>query len=213
VLPIGTWIPLLRISAKSLTFSRKFAHGDWVQVALPAICYDAASVADRRSFPATGRNGLESANSDKRQAVGRKARRVNAFRVTSFALLAGLAAGGIYLLVRNPPSAYPWLPSCVFHRVTGLYCPGCGSTRALHHLVHGRIGEALRFNPLMVLSIPFLSYLWLREHVLPLLGRPSGGLARSTRMGWIVFAIVVSYWALRNVPVFPFTLLAPGGGS
>ena len=51
---------------------------------------------------------------------------------------------------------------CLFHLVTGAYCPGCGGTRALLALLHGRLADSIRLNPLvlyMAVSIPsFLLY-------------------------------------------------------
>ena len=46
----------------------------------------------------------------------------------------------------------PRMP-CVFDKVLGIYCPGCGGTRALTALVHGRLLEALWYHPL----IPYLA--------------------------------------------------------
>jgi hypothetical protein len=40
------------------------------------------------------------------------------------------------------------LPPCLWHRATGLPCPGCGATRAILSLLQGRIAAALAFNPL-----------------------------------------------------------------
>ena len=51
---------------------------------------------------------------------------------------------------------------CLFHVVTGAYCPGCGGTRAFLALLHGRVADSLRLNPLvlyMAVAIPsFLLY-------------------------------------------------------
>jgi len=49
---------------------------------------------------------------------------------------------------------------CPFHFLTGLLCPGCGSQRALHDLMHLRVGEAFGHNALLVLSIPALLGQW-----------------------------------------------------
>lgn len=43
----------------------------------------------------------------------------------------------------------PRMP-CFFDKVLGIYCPGCGGTRALTALVHGRLLEALWYHPLIL---------------------------------------------------------------
>lgn len=51
---------------------------------------------------------------------------------------------------------------CLFHIITGAYCPGCGGTRAAVLLLHGKIIESICYNPLvlyMAVAIPlFLLY-------------------------------------------------------
>lgn len=42
---------------------------------------------------------------------------------------------------------------CFFDRILGIYCPGCGGTRALTALVQGRLLKALWYHPL----IPYLA--------------------------------------------------------
>lgn len=44
----------------------------------------------------------------------------------------------------------PRMP-CFFDTVFGIYCPGCGGTRALTALLHGRLLEAVWYHP----AIPF----------------------------------------------------------
>ena len=46
-------------------------------------------------------------------------------------------------------------PPCPFRALTGFHCPGCGTLRGLHQLLHGHLLEAFSFNPLMVLFLPF----------------------------------------------------------
>lgn len=40
-------------------------------------------------------------------------------------------------------------------------CIGCGITRAVMHFIHFEFAEALKFNKLVVLVVPFLVYLWI----------------------------------------------------
>jgi hypothetical protein len=68
-----------------------------------------------------------------------------------------LAACGIVLFLFNP-SQYSFYPRCALYTMTGIYCPGCGSTRALYQLAHGHLLTALHYNLLLILSLPFVGY-------------------------------------------------------
>lgn len=46
-----------------------------------------------------------------------------------------------------------WVPKCLFHSLTGLDCPGCGSQRAIAAALHGRIGEAWTLNPALWIGL------------------------------------------------------------
>ena len=48
---------------------------------------------------------------------------------------------------------------CLFYRITGWRCPGCGITNLCLAMLHGRIAEAPAYNWGLVLSLPVL--LWL----------------------------------------------------
>lgn len=66
------------------------------------------------------------------------------------------------------PSETPFYPPCLIRLCTGLSCPGCGATRALHALLHLRLEEAWRLNPLWTAGAPVLA-VWgawriLRDH-------------------------------------------------
>jgi hypothetical protein len=101
-------------------------------------------------------------------------------------------------------------PVCPFLAITGLYCPGCGTLRCLHALLHGDLRAAAGFNVLTVLLLPFVVAAWMATGIAALGGRRAEALARLP--GWVGPAIVVatvSFWVLRNVPVAPFSWLAP----
>ncbi len=65
-----------------------------------------------------------------------------------------LLVGLFVMLYRHDPSATSAYPSCPFHQLTGLECPGCGSQRALHHLLHGRYAEAFAHNAVLIIALP-----------------------------------------------------------
>mgnify|MGYP003801095493 CR=1 FL=1 len=51
-----------------------------------------------------------------------------------------------YFCAKLIPGRLNSFPSCPFYAITGLPCPGCGSTRATIYLIHGKWLEALYYN-------------------------------------------------------------------
>ena len=114
-------------------------------------------------------------------------------------------AAGAFVFLFNP-ERYDFYPPCMFHSITGFWCPGCGSTRAIHHLLHGHVGAALSLNPLLVLLLPVLATGWLLERTGP---KPGRRLLSNPIFAWSLVVIVLSFWILRNLPLPLFEKLAP----
>jgi len=116
-------------------------------------------------------------------------------------LTIGVAA--TYLFIFEPGKS-GFFPVCPFRALTGLTCPGCGSTRGLHALVHGDLIAAFKFNPLLVISLPFLLYALLRYTNAVMHGRPIKHNELDAKYIWILFVVVLSFWVFRNTPFYPF---------
>ncbi len=69
------------------------------------------------------------------------------------AVAAIVALGVLYCF---SPQQYAIYPQCLFQKLCGLQCPGCGSLRSLHHLAHGEFAVAFRLNPLLYFLVPVL---------------------------------------------------------
>jgi len=114
-----------------------------------------------------------------------------------------LLAGSVYLYVFEPGKT-GLFPPCLFRALTGLTCPGCGSTRAMHQILHGHFAAAFMLNPLFLLAIPFLLYALLRYSVVVLRGGVPRQNALPASYIYALFLIVVSFWVFRNTPLYPF---------
>lgn len=133
----------------------------------------------------------------------------NVKRAMMLACASGVICGALFVLfVFNPASSGFYLP-CPFHRLTGLYCPGCGSLRAMHQLLHGNLTAAFGLNPLMVLSLPFLGYGFISYSASAMRNRPRKSVIIPAFGIWLILLIIVLFWILRNITFYPFTLLAP----
>jgi len=96
------------------------------------------------------------------------------------------------------------IPLCPLHAMTGLWCPFCGCTRAVHALVHADLATALRDNALFVAALPLLVLLWWRWWQ-----APSASRALPRPLFWSAATLVLVFGVLRNLP--PGHWLAPAG--
>lgn len=83
----------------------------------------------------------------------------------TFSVLA--LAGALLIYFFFDPLATPGMPKCLFHQLTGLQCPGCGSQRMIHALLNGDIASAWQFNPFLFFALPWvilLAFLELFPH-------------------------------------------------
>ena len=107
------------------------------------------------------------------------------------------------------PSESGICPPCPFHALTGFHCPGCGTVRGLHQILHGNLVAAMGLNPMMVLSLPYLAYAYFSLWSKATRGRPLPGRFIPAKWLWTLLAAIILFAILRNIPVHPFTTLAP----
>jgi Protein of unknown function (DUF2752) len=114
-----------------------------------------------------------------------------------------IAGAATYLFVFDPAKGVGY-PACPFRMLTGLQCPGCGSTRALHQLLHGHPAAAFELNPLLVILLPLIAIILLSITKSEFSGKDSPAIVLSPIYGWILFGVVVTFWIFRNTPFYPF---------
>lgn len=114
-----------------------------------------------------------------------------------FYILLGIGTIAVLaLLCFFDPSTSAIFPPCPTNALTSLYCPGCGTLRAMHALLHGDVKEALSQNILAVIFIPILPamYFFPKYFKKPIV--PAA-----------MLVIFILYAILRNTETFSF--LAP----
>lgn len=121
------------------------------------------------------------------------------------AVVALAGAALLHFVDPNEPGNYP---TCPWLLITGTFCPGCGTMRAVALLTHLDVPGALGMNPLLVLMLPFLGYTYLRWLIGTLRPRARAAEPSPTWVVWAILASFVVFWIARNLPWFSF--LAPG---
>lgn len=129
-------------------------------------------------------------------------------KIINFGLLIIFTVLAVLFFVLNP-NEHEIFPRCVFHSVTGYYCPGCGSQRAIHSLLHlnfaGVVGNNFLFLPAVLLLIYHYSFSFLNKKFLWKL--PNIFYIKNTP--WIILGVIILFWVLRNLSFYPFDILAP----
>ncbi|HYN42913.1 MAG TPA: DUF2752 domain-containing protein [Thermoanaerobaculia bacterium] len=120
-----------------------------------------------------------------------------------------LALGAFFLvllvLVFVDPRTARFAPICPLHATTGLHCPGCGTGRALHALVHGDLARAVQLNALTVVAIPVFLAMALRVAIHPEKRLP----IPPVWLRLLVYAVLFLFLVGRNLPFEPFASWAP----
>ncbi|EOR71665.1 hypothetical protein TM51_06237 [Thermobifida fusca TM51] len=109
----------------------------------------------------------------------------------------------------NVPGRYP---VCPWLTVTGTYCPGCGTTRALHALTYFDIVGAAQMNLLLLAVLPFLAFAyvrWVYRSFRPPPTPPAPPAPLHPFWTWALPGAILVFWVVRNLPFATF--LAPGG--
>ena len=114
-------------------------------------------------------------------------------------ILVWAAAIGAFLAIYFffDPAGAAWMPKCPVYVLTGLECPGCGTQRALHALLHGNPAEAWKHNALLMISLPVIIWMiWLETQRTR---RPAiyASFYRPATI-YIIGAAIVAWFIVRN---------------
>lgn len=115
---------------------------------------------------------------------------------------------GIFYFIINP-NTFAYAPKCPFHTLTGFHCPGCGSQRALHEILHGNIWTGLQHNFLILLAVLIVGYQFYINFINTRKKQTQKNLLQHSAAKWLILALVLGFWILRNIPLEAFQILAP----
>ena len=111
-------------------------------------------------------------------------------------LAALLVIGVIYFAI--DPSTSGLFPRCTFLSLTGYKCPGCGTQRAIHALLHGDVAGAFKYNALLLVAIPWIA-LCLYAESRRLRNPRLYARLNAPLLIWLFLAMVLVWWLLRNI--------------
>lgn len=129
-------------------------------------------------------------------------------KIFHYGLLVGISGLAVLFFILDP-AEYNIFPHCIFHLLTGYYCPGCGSQRAIHSLLHLDLYGVIENNILFIPAVLIILYHYIHKPLNLKLNLKLPDILYLKNTPWIILIIIVIFWILRNLPIYPFDLLAP----
>jgi hypothetical protein len=117
--------------------------------------------------------------------------------------IAAIVGLGLVVLFLFDPARHAIYPVCLFKKMTGYDCPGCGGLRALHQLLRGEVWQAFQLNALAVVALPLL-IAWAIRSWIRSPREAQGGYASMRWLAWLFLAALVGFAIVRNLPFWPF---------
>lgn len=119
-----------------------------------------------------------------------------------------LLAGVLFLYYHNPDRGL--MLACPIRFFTGYYCPGCGAGRACYALLHGQWYQAFRYNPMLIILLPWLMLYYAVCGMQWLIyGKERVSLYIPEWIPKAILILFLLYGIFRNIEAYPFILLAP----
>lgn len=114
---------------------------------------------------------------------------------SAIALITAIAA--VYYVI--DPAQHQWMPKCPSKLITGYDCPGCGSQRALHALLHGNMAQAWHYNRFLFIAVPYIALVaWSSREKLP----HAAAVRRITHSPIAITSFITLFflwWIIRNL--------------
>lgn len=122
-------------------------------------------------------------------------------------ILIGLGITFIYIFIN--PSEVDFLPKCPFYLTTGYYCAGCGSQRATHQLLNLNFYGVLQQNIFYLFVLLLALYHFTITILNKTFKKSIYNYIYHPKTPITILIIILLFWVLRNIPAYPFYLLAP----
>lgn len=121
------------------------------------------------------------------------------FYIAGWIIIAIMTIGAAIMYIKGK-TILNYVPPCMFHKITGLYCPGCGGTRAVFSFFRGEIVRSFKFHPLVPYTFILGGWFMLSQTVERLSKhRIKIGMSFRIIYIWIALVIITVNWIVKNM--------------
>ena len=128
--------------------------------------------------------------------------RKNILMIMKKAVVVGIVGLGYAFFIQKTGYTIP----CVFYKITGFYCPGCGVSRMCLSLLKGDIKAAFYANSMIMICIPILCLVGVKS----LFDERKYRKIKEKQIDRILWGFIIAFLifgVMRNIPEFSY--LAP----
>ena len=98
------------------------------------------------------------------------------------------------------------LPYCLFNKITGLYCPGCGGTRSVRALLHGHLIKSLWYHPFVFYGAVMYAIYMITNTIKRYINHNFYGMKYKDIYIYIWIAILFLNVIIRNIMLVKFNI-------
>lgn len=115
---------------------------------------------------------------------------------TIAAIVLAVVAVIVYFVI--DPAKYHFFPRCPILALTGFKCPGCGSQRVLHALLHGDLRQAAHYNAFLLAAIPVIAVYLINDYT-KFHSRSLDNILNHPITIVFLGVLTMAWWVLRNI--------------
>lgn len=95
------------------------------------------------------------------------------------------------------------IPECAVYKTFGIYCPGCGATRAVYSLYHGKILKSIYYNPIILYLVVTDFWYLITEGIAKILKKENKFFIKNIKIYlYLALIILAINWAIKLLMVF-----------
>ena len=92
------------------------------------------------------------------------------------------------------------IPQCSFYKTFGIYCPGCGATRAVYSLYNGQILQSVYYNPIILYLVIMSVWYLITEGISKIIKKENRFFIKNIKIYlYLALIILVLNWIIKII--------------